>query len=84
MRYSKAINEDSDTVIEIVREEAMITDNEAKLIVRKNREGTPASVIVNWNFRPMDFSEIYCESGAPNEDSDNTKVSSPSEPMIGI
>lgn len=84
VRYSKAINEDSDTVIEIVREEAMITDNEAKLIVRKNREGTPASVIVNWNFRPMDFSEIYCESGAPNEDSDNTKVSSPSEPMIGI
>lgn len=81
VRYSKAINEDSDTVLELIREDTMFTDNEAKLISRKNREGVQTSIMLDWNFSPLHFGEIYSETSSGTKD--NTE-SYDNSPMIGV
>ncbi len=81
VRYSKAINEDSDTVLELIREDTMFTDNEAKLISRKNREGVQTSIMLDWNFSPLHFGEIYSETSSGTKDDSESYDNSP---MIGV
>lgn len=74
IKYSQSLAQDADSVIELIREDTMYEDNEAKLIVRKNREGEPASIMVNWDFKTMNFKEIYAEGSFNPEPSVSDNV----------
>lgn len=60
--YSQAVGQDSDDVLALFRDEVMIEDREMCLKVLKQREGTLGKVTLNWDFKNMNFTEIYCES----------------------
>ena len=69
IKYSQAIAQDSDNVLALFRDEVMIADNEMGIRVQKQREGTLGKVVINWNFKTMDFSSIYSETDStPQED----------------
>lgn len=74
--FSKAIGHDSDVVLALFQDEIMRADAEMKVKILKNREGTLGNVLLNWNFKIMDFSSIYSiaeniEQGEGNKDSGN-------------
>ena len=72
IKYSQAIAQDSDNVLALFRDEVMIADNEMGIRVQKNREGTLGKVVINWDFKKMDFSSIYSETeSSPQEDFDD-------------
>lgn len=69
IKYSQAIAQDSDNVLALFRDEVMIADNEMGIRVQKQREGTLGKVVINWNFKTMDFSSIYSETDStPQQD----------------
>lgn len=59
VNFAKAINHESDVVMELIRDEQMLEDKEAKVGVLKQREGTLGSVMLNWDFRCMNFKPIF-------------------------
>ena len=65
--YTQAIGQDSDDVWALFRDEVMLQDNEMGLKILKQREGTLGKILINWNFREMDFSEIYSETSENSE-----------------
>lgn len=67
--FSKAVGQDSDVVLGLVRDEEMIEDKEMKIKILKQREGTLGSVILNWDFATMNFDSIYSE--VDNTDKNN-------------
>ena len=69
IKYSQAIGQDSDNILSLFRDEVMIADKEMGVSVKKNREGTLGKVILNWDFKTMNFSSIYSETDSkPQED----------------
>lgn len=70
--FSKSVGHDSDVVLGLFRDEEMIQDSEAKIKILKQREGVLGSVILNWNFKTMDFSSIYTEK-APTQEEDQER-----------
>lgn len=36
--------------------------------VQKNREGTLGKVVINWDFKKMDFSSIYSETESSSQE----------------
>ena len=68
--YSQSIGMDSDIVIAMYRDQAMISDNEMGIKILKQREGILGKIILNWDFTKMDFSDIYSEE--ENQDNPNT------------
>ena len=59
--FSKAIGHDSDIVLTLFRDEQMIEDREAKIKLLKHREGSLGSLMMAWDFKEMNFQEIYSE-----------------------
>ena len=59
--FSKAIGHDSDIVFTLFRDEQMIEDKEAKVKLLKHREGSLGSLMMTWDFKTMNFQEIYSE-----------------------
>ena len=68
IKYSQAIAQDSDNVLALFRDEVMIADNEMGIRVQKQREGTLGKVVINWNFKTMDFSSIYSETDSTQQE----------------
>lgn len=64
IKYTQAIGQDSDNVLCIYRDEVMIQDNEMCLTVLKNREGLLGKIVLHWDFKTMNFSEIYSETNS--------------------
>lgn len=75
--FSKAIGQDSDVVLGLVRDEEMLEDREAKVKVLKQREGVLGSVMLNWDFTTMDFSQIYGEFSDEQSPQDESPDPSP-------
>jgi hypothetical protein len=73
----------SDSVIEMFRDEVMISDREMKLKVLKNREGSPSNTLMAWDFRTMNFSELFSEGLESEEVSDHENVNV-SSGVIGL
>lgn len=69
--YSKAIGQDSDVVLALFRDENMIDDNEMQVKVLKQREGILCKVMINWDFRVMNFDPLYTDY---NEDKQSEPV----------
>jgi replicative DNA helicase len=65
--YTQAIGQDSDDVIALYRDEAMVADRELAVKIIKQREGALGKVMMNWDFSNMNFSGIYAE-GSTSED----------------
>lgn len=61
IKYASSVSQDSDAIIELFRDELMIADHEMKLKVIKNREGSPSNIVINWDFKSMNFEEIFSE-----------------------
>ena len=59
--FSKAIGHDSDIVLTLFRDEQMVEDREAKVKLLKHREGSLGSLMMSWDFKEMNFQEIYSE-----------------------
>lgn len=57
--YAKGIEQDSDNVFALFRDEQMYEDKEMALKVLKQREGTLGKVFLEWDFNHMHFGEIY-------------------------
>lgn len=77
--FSKAIGQDSDVVLGLVRDEEMLEDREAKVKVLKQREGVLGSVMLNWDFTTMDFSQIYGEFSDEQSPQDESPDPSPQD-----
>ena len=71
IKYSQAIAQDSDNVLALHRDPVMIADNQMAVKVQKQREGTLGKVVINWNFKKMDFSSIYSEVDENGIDKDD-------------
>lgn len=75
--FSKAIGHDSDIVLTLFRDEQMIEDREAKVKLLKHREGNLGSLMMTWDFKNMDFQEIYSEYDKSDvEEVDKSKTDS--------
>jgi replicative DNA helicase len=59
--YSQSIGMDSDTVLALYQDNDMFREHEIGLKVLKNREGMTGKIILHWDFRTMNFSEIDSE-----------------------
>lgn len=77
IKYAQAVGQDSDTVIELYRDELMIQDREMGARLLKQREGILGKVIFQWDFDKMNFSDIYyeCDESDDNPDEDNSNSS---------
>ena len=83
--FSKAIGQDSDVVLGLVRDEEMLEDREAKVKVLKQREGVLGSVMLNWDFTTMDFSQIYGEfSDEPSPQDESPDPSPQARGLVDI
>jgi hypothetical protein len=60
--YSSAVGQDSDVVMALFQDEQMYEDKEMKVKILKQREGTLGYVMLNWNFKKMDFTPIYAST----------------------
>lgn len=78
VKYAQAIIQDSDVVLELWRNSQHILDKEAQMKVLKNREGIPTNITSAWDFKHMNFDEIYSETaeGAEAKEEDDVPVSS--------
>ena len=70
IKYTQAIGQDSDVVIFLYRDEAMLNDREMCAKVGKNREGENGTVTLNWDFTCMNFSDIYTDVDMRNDTED--------------
>lgn len=77
IKYAQAVGQDSDTVIELYRDELMLQDREMGARLLKQREGILGKVIFQWDFDKMNFSDIYyeCDESDDNPDEDNSNSS---------
>ncbi len=66
--YTQAIGQDSDDVWALYRDDIMIQDREMALKVLKQREGTLGKLLLNWDFDEMNFTEIYADTGADEQE----------------
>ncbi len=66
--YTQAIGQDSDDVWALFRDDIMIQDREMALKVLKQREGTLGKLLLNWDFDEMNFTEIYADTGADEQE----------------
>ena len=69
IKYAQSIEQDSDSVWFLIRNETLINDREAEIYVAKNREGENGKVTFNWDFSDMDFSEIFTDVSLDNDTS---------------
>lgn len=69
--YTQAIGQDSDIVLALFRDQAMIADKEMMLKVLKSREGERGKCTLNWDFDTMNFSEIFSEGVTQVDDEEN-------------
>lgn len=69
--YTQAIGQDSDIVLALFRDQAMIADKEMMLKVLKSREGERGRCTLNWDFDTMNFSEIFSEGVTQADDEEN-------------
>ena len=83
VKYAQALIHDADTVIELWRDEVLINDREMEWRVIKNREGVPAKIITNWDFRTMNFDEVYSE-GLENSENEDSAGEVEDETVIGL
>lgn len=77
IKYAQAVGQDSDTVIELYRDELMVQDREMGARLLKQREGSLGKVVFQWDFDKMNFSDIYyeCDDTDDNVDEDSTSHS---------
>ena len=80
INFARAITHESDVVMTLERDEEMIEDNEAKITLNKQREGTLGSVMLNWDFSTMNFGGIYCS----NSDREDITEDDIDENILGI
>ena len=80
INFARAITHESDVVMTLERDEEMIEDNEAKITLNKQREGTLGSVMLNWDFSTMNFGGIYCS----NSDKEDITEDDLNDNILGI
>lgn len=70
--YTQSIGQDADNVLSLFRDEVMYNDHEMGIGIIKQREGTLGKVVINWDFTHMNFSGIYFDTGAEQEDENDS------------
>lgn len=67
INFARSITHESDVVLALERDEEMLEENEAKIKILKQREGTLGNVHINWDFKRMHFEGIFStnENGEP-------------------
>lgn len=65
--YTQSVGQDSDNVLALFRDEVMINDKEMGIKVLKQREGVLGKVVIQWDFKTMNFSSIYSDDSSDND-----------------
>lgn len=82
--YTQAIGQDSDDVWALFRDDIMIQDREMVLKVLKQREGTLGKILLNWDFDEMNFTEIYADTGADEQEFESEEQNSTKDNTLDL